>query len=36
MGFADSHVEYLKLQNVKNVVWHVGYTPIANPWSTTP
>ncbi len=36
MGFADGHASYLKLQNIKNVVWHNGYTPISNPWSTVP
>jgi prepilin-type N-terminal cleavage/methylation domain-containing protein/prepilin-type processing-associated H-X9-DG protein len=36
MAFADGHASQIKLQNIKNVVWHNGYTPIANPWSTTP
>ena len=36
MGFADAHVELVRLQDIKNQVWHRGYTPIANPWSTTP
>ena len=36
MSFADAHVESFKLQRMKNVVWHNGYTPIANPWSTVP
>ena len=36
MSFADAHVESFKLQRMKNVVWHKGYTPIANPWSTGP
>ena len=36
MSFADGHVANWKLQNIKNVVWHVGFTPNANPWATGP
>jgi prepilin-type processing-associated H-X9-DG protein len=36
MGYVDGHAAVLKLQDIKNVVWHVNYTPIANPWSTAP
>ena len=36
MAFADGHAAYWKLQNIKNVVWHVGFTPNANPWATSP
>jgi hypothetical protein len=36
MAIGDGHVERWKLQDIKNLVWHNGYTPIANPWSTTP
>ena len=36
MGFADAHVENFKLQRIKSVMWHVNYTPVADPWSTTP
>lgn len=36
MSFADSHVELFRLQDCKNAVSHLGYTPIANPWSTSP
>jgi prepilin-type N-terminal cleavage/methylation domain-containing protein/prepilin-type processing-associated H-X9-DG protein len=36
MGFADGHAEYFKLQRIKSVMWHVDYTPITDPWSTTP
>ncbi len=36
MGFADGHAENLKLQRIKSVIWHVDYTPISDPWSTTP
>ena len=34
MAFADGHASAIKLQNIKNVVWHVGFTPNANPWAT--
>lgn len=36
MGFADGHTSKWKLQDIKNVVWHVGFTPTANPWATSP
>lgn len=36
MGFADGHAGIWKLQNIKNVVWHVGFTPNANPWAISP
>jgi prepilin-type N-terminal cleavage/methylation domain-containing protein/prepilin-type processing-associated H-X9-DG protein len=36
MSFADGHVANWKLQNIKNVIWHVGFTPNANPWATAP
>jgi prepilin-type N-terminal cleavage/methylation domain-containing protein/prepilin-type processing-associated H-X9-DG protein len=36
MSFADGHVANWKLQNIKNVIWHVGFTPNANPWATSP
>ena len=36
MGFADGHAATWKLQNIKNVVWHVGFTPNGNPWATSP
>ena len=36
MGFADGHASLKKLQDIKNVVWHVGFTPNANPWATSP
>jgi hypothetical protein len=35
MGFADGHASQLKLQDVKNVVWHVGYRQQPNPWANT-
>jgi len=36
MGFADGHASIMKLQNIKNAVWHFGFTPNANPWATSP
>ena len=36
MAFADGHAANWKLQNIKNVVWHVGFIPNANPWATSP
>jgi len=34
MSYADGHAGKLRLQNIKNVTWHVGYEPIADPWRT--
>ena len=36
MGFADGHAANWKLQNIKDAVWHVGFTPNGNPWATSP
>jgi len=36
MGFADGHAARLKLQDIKTVVWHVGFQTSADPWATTP
>jgi len=36
MAFADGHASLWKLQDIKNVVWYNGCTPVANPWSSTP
>ena len=36
MAFADGHASSWKLQDIKNVVWYNGCTPVANPWSATP
>jgi prepilin-type processing-associated H-X9-DG protein len=36
MAFADGHASYWKLQQIKNAVWHVGFTPNGNPWATSP
>ena len=35
MSYADGHAGKLPLQQIKNAVWHVGYTPIGDyPWKT--
>jgi prepilin-type N-terminal cleavage/methylation domain-containing protein/prepilin-type processing-associated H-X9-DG protein len=36
LGFADGHAENFKLQRIKTVRWHVDYSPLSDPWSTTP
>lgn len=36
MSYADGHAGKLRLQDIKKVTWHVDYTPIADPWKTTP
>ena len=36
MGFAGGYAAKWKLQDIKNVVWHVGYTPNADLWATSP
>ena len=36
MGFADGHASLKKLQDIKNAVWSVGFTPNGNPWATSP
>ena len=33
MSYADGHAGYLKLQQIKNLNWYLGYTPIVNPWA---
>jgi len=35
MSYADGHAGLLPLQNIKNVYWSQGYTPVASPWSTS-
>jgi prepilin-type N-terminal cleavage/methylation domain-containing protein len=35
MSFADGHAALIRMQDIKNVYWSQGYTPVANPWSTT-
>jgi prepilin-type N-terminal cleavage/methylation domain-containing protein len=34
MGYADGHAGKQKLQDIKNVTWHVGFIQQANPWAT--
>lgn len=36
MAFADGHASLWKLQDIKNVVWYKGCTPVTDPWSSTP
>jgi prepilin-type N-terminal cleavage/methylation domain-containing protein len=36
MGFADGHASAWRLQNIKNVSWHVDFAPNANPWAVSP
>jgi prepilin-type N-terminal cleavage/methylation domain-containing protein len=36
MGFADGHASIWRLQRIKDVIWHSGFTPNANPWATSP
>jgi prepilin-type N-terminal cleavage/methylation domain-containing protein/prepilin-type processing-associated H-X9-DG protein len=36
MSFADGHSTRLLLQKVKTVYWHRNYTPVGDPWKTTP
>jgi prepilin-type processing-associated H-X9-DG protein len=35
-SYADGHAAKLRLQDIKNVTWHVGYEPIRDPWRTSP
>lgn len=32
MAFADGHAAVEKLENIKDVMWHLEYTPTADPW----
>ena len=32
MSYADGHAGRLALQNMKNLMWHVGSVPVPNPW----
>ena len=36
MSYADGHAGKLRLQDIKTVTWHVNYTPISDPWRTSP
>jgi hypothetical protein len=36
MRIADGHAQVAKLQDIKSFTWCVDFTPISNPWSTTP
>jgi prepilin-type N-terminal cleavage/methylation domain-containing protein len=34
--YADGHASKLRLQDIKKVTWHLGYTPSSDPWTTKP
>jgi len=36
MSYADGHAGKIRLQDIKNVTWHVGYELIRDPWRTSP
>jgi prepilin-type N-terminal cleavage/methylation domain-containing protein len=36
MSFADGHAGIIHMQDIKNVYWSQGYTPVASPWATGP
>ncbi len=36
MSYADGHSGKIRLQDIKRPTWHVGYTPIGDPWKSTP
>jgi prepilin-type N-terminal cleavage/methylation domain-containing protein/prepilin-type processing-associated H-X9-DG protein len=36
LSYADGHAGKLRLQDIKTVIWHVGYVPVGNPWCTQP
>jgi prepilin-type N-terminal cleavage/methylation domain-containing protein/prepilin-type processing-associated H-X9-DG protein len=36
MSYADGHAARLALQQMKTVIWHMGYQPVADPWQTSP
>jgi prepilin-type N-terminal cleavage/methylation domain-containing protein/prepilin-type processing-associated H-X9-DG protein len=36
MSYADGHAGKIRLQDIKTVTWHLGYTPIQDPWRTSP
>jgi prepilin-type N-terminal cleavage/methylation domain-containing protein/prepilin-type processing-associated H-X9-DG protein len=35
MSYADGHAGRMPLQNLKTVMWHVGYLGNSDPWATT-
>jgi len=35
MSYADGHAGKLRLQDIKTVIWNLGYVPVGNPWSTS-
>jgi hypothetical protein len=32
-SYADGHAGRLRLEDIKTVIWHVGWVPMANPWN---
>jgi len=36
MAFADGHVARLALQDIKSVIWHRDYQPMADRWRMVP
>ena len=36
MSYIDGHSAKIRLQDLKRPTWHVGYTPIGDPWKTSP
>jgi len=33
MSYADGHAEKFPLQQIKNLMWHVGSVPVGDPWN---
>ena len=33
MSYADGHAGKLRLQQIKNLMWHVGSVPVSDPWN---
>jgi len=36
MSYADGHAALLPLQQMKTVIWHLGYQPVNDPWQMIP
>jgi prepilin-type N-terminal cleavage/methylation domain-containing protein/prepilin-type processing-associated H-X9-DG protein len=36
MSFADGHATRIRMQDIKTFYWSRGYTPVSNPWKTSP
>ena len=35
MSYADGHASKWRLEDIKNLMWHVGSVPVGDPWDTT-